>query len=151
MSDLSDGDFDHDYDPSQEDSDDSEVSCESEVSSGSDDDVDEGVKPIIDEGWSYLSDSFTDARQTPPPLFHGVTPVSRPQKLVPRLRRPKMLLCPFLTTMWFYAMCTWMNERADKYLTYKKRGKETGKRRLSHGLFQPTNPPSLPSKPIIGM
>ena len=61
MSDLCDADFDHDYDPSREDS---EVSCESEVSSGSDDDVDEGVEPIIDEGWSYLSDSFSDARPT---------------------------------------------------------------------------------------
>ena len=117
MSDLSDGDFDHDYDPSQEDSDDSEVSCESEVSSGSDDDVDEGVKPIIDEGWSYLSNSFSDAHPTHRPLFLCVTPITRPQKLVPRLRRPKMLLCTFLTTMWFYAMCTWMNGRADKYRT----------------------------------
>ena len=81
MSDLSDGDFDHDYDPSQEDSDDSEVSCESEVSSGSDDDVDEGVKPIIDEGWSYLSDSFSDARPTHRPLFLGACEDTDPGNL----------------------------------------------------------------------
>ena len=35
-------------------------------------------------------------------------------------------------------MCTWMNERADKYIA------ETGKRKMALG---PTNPPSLPSPP----
>ena len=71
----SDPDSDQDYDLVREDSDDTE--CDSEVFNDSEDDIDEGVEPIVDKGWIYLSDPFSDSWPTPWPLFAGTrTPLS---------------------------------------------------------------------------
>ena len=67
----SDPDSDQDYDLVREDSDDTECDSDSE------DDIDEGVEPIVNEGWIYLSDPFSDSWPTPWPLFAGTrTPLS---------------------------------------------------------------------------
>ena len=73
----SDPDSDQDYDFVREDSDDTECDSDSEVFSDSEDNIDEGVEPIVNEGWIYLSDPFSDSWPTPCPLFAGTrTPLS---------------------------------------------------------------------------
>lgn len=58
---------DQDYVPGEEESDDGVMSCDSDVSYDSDNEIPDEVEPVVDEGWQYLADKFKDNLPEMPP------------------------------------------------------------------------------------
>ena len=69
MSDQVSTDSDSEYVPGVGDSDDSDSDYEYD----SDDNIPDDVEPVVDQGWRFMGDPFSDARPDPLPLFAGTT------------------------------------------------------------------------------
>ncbi|MPC73708.1 hypothetical protein E2C01_068045 [Portunus trituberculatus] len=63
-------DSDPEYVPG--DSEDSDDSCASDCDYDTNDDIGNDVEPVVDQGWRFMGDPFSDTRPDPLPLFHGV-------------------------------------------------------------------------------
>ena len=80
------------------DSDDSDESCDSDYEYDSDD-IPDDAEPVVDQGWRFVGDPFTDARPDPVPLFAGAIDDADPAILstttVPSFTSPKDALMHF--------------------------------------------------------
>ena len=135
MSDQVSTDSDSEYVPGLGDSDHSDESCGSDCEYDSDDDIPDDVEPVVDQGWRFVGDPFTDARPDPVPLFTGAIDDADPAILsttiVPSFTSPKDAFMHIFDNNVVDAMCTWMNERTDKYIA------ETGKRKINGVVWAP--------------
>ena len=120
MSDEALSDSDSEYLPGLGDSGDSDESCDSDCEYISDDDILDDVEAVVDKGWRFMSDTFSDARPHQLPLFVGAADDADPAILstttVLSFTSPKDAFMLIFDSNVVVAMCTWMNERADKYI-----------------------------------
>lgn len=64
-------DSDTEYVPGMVCSDNSDDSCDDDCEYESDDDTADVVEPVVDQGWMFMSDPFSDSRPDPLPQFGG--------------------------------------------------------------------------------
>ena len=69
MADLVPSSSDSEYIPSDHDSDDASVSGESDMENDSDEELYEDIEPVMDSGWVFMADPFSDVRPQPLPAF----------------------------------------------------------------------------------
>ena len=135
MSDQVSTDSDTEYVPGLGDSDDSDESSESDCEYDSDDDIPDEVGPVIDEGWVFMGDPFSDKRPDALPCFTcavgDADPAIVSTTTVPSFTSPKDAFMHIFDNTVVDAMCTWMNERADKYIA------ETEKRKINGVVWAP--------------
>ena len=116
--------------PGVEDTHESDESCASEFEFVSDDDISDVEEPVVDSGWRFMSDPFSDARSEVPPLFVGTRDDADPAILstttVPSFTSPKDAFMHIFNNDVVDAMCTWINERADQYIAEKGKRKING-------------------------
>lgn len=131
MSDQASSDSDTEYVPGMVCSDDSDDSCDDDCEYDSDDHDTSDVEPepVVDHGWRFMADPFSDSRPDALPLFAGTVDDANPAILstttVPSFTSPKDAFMHIFDNDVVDAMCTWMNERADQYIA------ETGKRKIN--------------------
>lgn len=137
MSDQASSDSDTEYVPGMVCSDDSDDSCDDDCEYDSDDHDTSDVEPepVLDHGWRFMADPFSDSRPDALPLFAGTVDDANPAILstttVPSFTSPKDAFMHIFDNDVVDAMCTWMNESADQYIA------ETGKRKINGVVWAP--------------
>ena len=72
--------------------------------------------PVLDDGWHFMSNPFTDARPDPQPNFSGAI-VGQVRENIPDFTCPREAFCYFFDNDLIHKLCEWMNMRAAEYFT----------------------------------
>ena len=126
MSDISGSESGSEYLPGASEEEDSDDSDFSDIEFDSDEEFSDENEPVVEDGWQYMSDPYSDARPDPLPLVTAA-PASL-ASCVPHFSSPHEAFRYYFDDELIDKMCTWMNKRAAEYF------RTTGKRKV-HGLI----------------
>ena len=96
---------------------DEEIGGDSDVSDDSDEEFND-IESIVEEGWRFMADPFSDVRPDPLPVFTAATGISCH---VPQFTCPREAFCYFFDSEVIDKLCEWINSRVNEYFTGKRR------------------------------